>query len=88
MSESVEEMNEAHAELGRKAAELALQVLENLDVSEIPVASAVSLLKFGIELERKALLGTESDGDGAVDPFEALAKAMGQAAPEQDSGEG
>lgn len=75
MSDPVEEMNELHVALGRKAAELAMGVLESLDVEEIPVATAVSLLKFGVELERKALLGAEADGDGA-DPFDALAKAL------------
>ena len=78
----VEEMNELHVEIGRKAAKLALEVLEVLDPSEIPVASAVSLLKFGVDLERKALLGAEDDG-GAEDPFESLVKAM---APEAEKG--
>lgn len=80
MSESVEAMNELHVSLGRKAAELAMQVLEHLDVSEIPVATAVALLKFGVELERKALLGVESDAAG-VDPFEALSKALAGGQP-------
>lgn len=74
-ADNVEAMNTAHAELGRKAAELALQVLEGVSIDDIPVASAVSLLKFGVELERKALLGAEADG-GGVDPFDALAKLM------------
>ena len=88
MSDPVEEMNELHVELGRKAAELAMQVLESVDVADIPVATAVSLLKFGVELERKALLGAEADGDGS-DPFDALAKAMGgqQSTPEKDKPE-
>jgi hypothetical protein len=75
MSDQIEAMNELHVELGRKAAELAMQVLESLNVQDIPVATAVSLLKFGVELERKALLGTEEDSDGG-DPFDALATAM------------
>ena len=83
MSDPVEEMNELHVELGRKAAELAMQVLEAIDPSEIPVASAVSLLKFGVELERKALLGAEADGQEA-DPFEALAKALAGGQPEDE----
>jgi hypothetical protein len=75
-------MNELHVELGRKAAELAMQVLESVNVVDIPVATAVSLLKFGVDLERKALLGAEADG-GDVDPFDQLAKAIGgEAAPE------
>ena len=78
----IEEMNELHVEIGRKAAELALTVLETIDPSEIPVASAVSLLKFGVDLERKALLGAE-DGADDGDPFESLVKAM---APEAEKG--
>lgn len=79
----IEEMNELHVELGRKAAELAMQVLESVNVADIPVATAVSLLKFGVDLERKALLGAEADSDGS-DPFDALAKAMsGEAAKEE-----
>lgn len=71
---TVESMNELHIELARKAARLAIKVLEGAEVREFPVASAVSLLKFGVDLERKALLGVEPD-DGA-DPFDALAAAM------------
>jgi hypothetical protein len=70
----VEEMNELHVELARKAAKLAMEVLESVSAGDIPVASAVALLKFGVDLERKALLGVEPDG--VVDPFEALSKAM------------
>lgn len=73
--DSVESMNELHVELGRKAAELAMGVLESVDVADIPIATAVALLKFGVELERKALLGSEHDV-GAADPFDALTKAM------------
>jgi hypothetical protein len=80
----IEEMNTLHVDLGRKAAELAMQVLETINPVDIPVATAVALLKFGVELERKALLGVEADGDGA-DPFDALAKAMGgQPAPDEE----
>jgi len=78
----VAEMNETHVELGRKAAELAMEVLESLSVADIPVATAVSLLKFGVDLQRKALLGVEVDGES--DPFDALAKALGgEAVPEK-----
>ena len=73
----IEAMHQTHIRLGRKAAELAMQVLEGVDPADIPVASAVSLLKFGVDLERKALLGAEVDG-GDVDPFEDLVKAMTQ----------
>lgn len=79
----IEEMNELHVELGRKAAELAMEVLESVSVADIPVATAVSLLKFGVDLERKALLGAESDA-ADEDPFNALAKAMGDPAPEKE----
>ena len=74
--DSVAAMNELHVDLGRKAAELAMDVLKSLDVAEIPVATAVALLKFGVELERKALLGVGQDG-GEVDPFDALANLAG-----------
>ena len=85
VADPVEAMNELHVQLGRKAAELAMQVLEQLDVTEIPVATAVALLKFGVELERKALLGSESDAGDGVDPFDALAKAVaGQSPPSGD----
>lgn len=70
----IETMNDLHVALGRKAAELAMEVLTALDVNDIPVATAVSLLKFGVDLERKALLGVEADGEN--DPFEALTKAL------------
>lgn len=70
----VEVMNGLHVDIGRKAAELALAVLEALQPADIPVASAVALLKFGVDLERKALLGAEDDA--VVDPFAALATAL------------
>lgn len=72
---AIEKMNALHVEIGEKAAELALQVLEAVKPEDIPVASAVSLLKFGVELQRKALLGAEDDA-GEDDPFDALAKAL------------
>jgi ABC-type uncharacterized transport system substrate-binding protein len=76
-------MNETHVEIGERAAELAMQVLESINPADIPVATAVSLLKFGVELQRKALLGVEADADGG-DPFEALAKALGGQPPEKE----
>jgi hypothetical protein len=74
MSSQIEKMNELHVELGRKAAEKAMAVLSSLGTDEIPVATAVALLKFGVELERKALLGAEPDH--ASDPFDSLAKVL------------
>ena len=84
--DAIEVMNELHVELGRKAAEKAMEVLESLGVDEIPVATAVALLKFGVELERKALLADEDGDDDGEDPFEALAKAAagGQEPKEED----
>jgi len=82
VSDPIEVMNETHVEIGERAAELAMQVLESISPADIPVATAVSLLKFGVELQRKALLGAEPDGES--DPFDALAKALGgEAAPEK-----
>ena len=78
----IEEMNESHVELGRKAAELAMEVLAAVKVADIPVATAVSLLKFGVDLQRKALLGVEADGEN--DPFDALSKALGGQPPAPD----
>jgi len=74
-ADDVEVMNALHVDLGRKAAGLAMDVLSSLDVADIPVATAVSLLKFGVELERKALIGVEGDA-AASDPFAALAAAL------------
>jgi hypothetical protein len=68
--DSIAEMNELHVELGRKAAEKAMEVLNNVALADIPVATAVALLKFGVELERKALLGVEVDAES--DPFDQL----------------
>lgn len=86
MTDQIEQMNDLHVELGRKAAELAMQVLESLEVSEIPVATAVSLLKFGVDLERKALGQTEDDGE--TDPFAALAGAMSGKQEYQEDSDG
>jgi len=82
--DSIEKMNELHIKLGRKAAEKAMSVLDHLGVDEIPVATAVSLLKFGVDLERKAL-GQADDGD-AADPFDLLTKAMGVQSEEKEGG--
>jgi hypothetical protein len=79
----IEEMNELHVDLGRKAAELAMQVLESASVADIPIATAVALLKFGVELERKALLGAEADDDGG-DAFDALAGMLAGQPPTPD----
>lgn len=71
----LEAMNTLHVDIGRKAAVLAMQVLQTTDPKDIPFASAVALLKFGVELERKALLGADDDG-ATSDPFESLVKTM------------
>lgn len=68
-------MNALHVEIGKTAAELALKVLESANVADIPIPAAVSLLKFGVDLQRKALLGAEDAGD-APDPFADLAKTL------------
>ena len=81
--DAIAAMHKLHVSLGRKAAELAMRVLDNADLDEIPFPAAVSLLKFGVELERKALLGVE-DGDGSeVDPFDELAKALTKQEPKE-----
>lgn len=64
-------------DLGRRAMKLAMDVLDRVDPADIPVAVAVQLLKFGADLERRAMLGIEPDP--ADDPFDALAKAMSSA---------
>lgn len=80
-ADSIAEMNEIHVKLGRKAAEKAMEVLDALNIADIPVATAVALLKFGVDLERKALLGVEVDAES--DPFDALLKGGQPAAPEE-----
>ena len=72
--EQLREMYELHRDLGRRAMTLAMTVLDNADPAEIPVNVAVQLLKFGADLERRALLGIEPDDD--ADPFKELAKAV------------
>lgn len=72
--EQVRQMYELHRDVGRAAMQKALAVLNAIDVKDIPVNTAVQLLKFGAELERRAVLGIEPDkGD---DPFDALSQAM------------
>lgn len=87
VDDSVAAMTVKHAELGRKAAELALDVLESVSLDDIPVASAVALLKFGVELERKSLLGADDDDDDG-DPFDALAKALTNPVGDEEPREG
>lgn len=65
------QMWEAQRDLGRKAMGLALRALDNADPATIPVNIAVQLLKLGADLERRAMLGIEPEGDD--DPFSKLA---------------
>lgn len=83
--DQVEEMNDLHVELGRKAAQLAINVLDTIDLMDMPLPSVVALLRFGVELERKALLGSEQEEDD-VDPFEALSKALVGGSDKKDGG--
>jgi hypothetical protein len=76
--EQVRQMYELHRAVGRAAMTKALAVLDALDINDIPVNVAVQLLRFGAELERRAVLGIEPDA-GADDPFDALVKAMSEA---------
>lgn len=73
-AEELRQMYELHRDLGRRAMQKAMQVLDQLDPEDIPVNVAVQLLKFGADLERRALLGIEPDAEH--DPFDQLAKAM------------
>lgn len=73
-AEAVRKMYELHRDLGRKAMTKAMAALDATDPLEIPVNVAVQLLKFGADLERRAVLGIEPDGDD--DPFSALAGAL------------
>jgi hypothetical protein len=73
-AEAVKAMYELHRDLGRRAMQLAMAVLDRTPPEDIPVGIAVQLLKFGADLERKALLGIEPDGE--ADPFGVLAGAL------------
>jgi hypothetical protein len=73
--DELREMYELHRNLGRRAMQKAMQVLDMTEPGDIPVNVAVQLLKFGADLERRALLGIEPDDDH--DPFDQLAKAIG-----------
>ena len=64
----------APAIVGRKALTKAMDVLDNMNVADIPIEVAVRLLKFGADLERKAVLGIEPDGDD--DLFSQLAGSL------------
>ena len=75
--QQVRDMYELHRAVGRAAMTKALAVLDALDVSDIPVNVAVQLLRFGAELERRAVLGIEPDA-GADDPFDDLVRAMSE----------
>lgn len=75
-AEQLREMYELHRTVGRAAMTKALAVINQLDLADIPVNVAVQLLKFGAELERRALLGVGSEDDDGDDPFDALAKAL------------
>lgn len=76
--DQIKQMWDQHVKLGRKAVDIAMKVLDQIDVNDVPVQVAVQLLKFGVEVERRALLGVEPDESGE-DPFEALARAAGEA---------
>lgn len=73
-AEAVRSMWEAQRTLGRKAMDLAIRAIDNADPASIPVNVAVQLLKLGADLERRAMLGIEPDGE--ADPFSALAGAL------------
>jgi hypothetical protein len=72
--EAVREMYELHRDVGRKSLQIALAVLDSTNPADIPINVAVQLLKFGAELERRAVLGIEPEGDD--DPFAALSGAL------------
>lgn len=74
-AEAVRQMYELHRDVGRKALTKALDAIDQMDAADIPIAVAVQLLKFGADLERRAVLGIEPDGED--DPFSALAGALG-----------
>ena len=69
--DAVREMYELHVQVGRAALAKALAAIDLIDPKDIPLNVAVQLLKFGADLERRALLGIEPDGE--ADPFGTLA---------------
>jgi hypothetical protein len=70
----VKAMYVLHRDVGRAAMTKALEAINLMEPADIPIAVAVQLLKFGADLERKAVLGIEPDGDD--DPFSRLAGAL------------
>ena len=70
-AEAVKLMYELHVDVGRRALQKALAAIDLMDPADIPINVAVQLLKFGADLERRALLGIEPDHDD--DPFRTLA---------------
>ena len=72
----VKAMHDKHVDVARKAVDIAMRVLDAIDPDDVTAAVAVQLLKFGVESERKALLGVEPDED--VDPFADLEKAAAE----------
>lgn len=73
-AEAVKAMWELQRDVGRKALTKAMQALDQMDVDDIPANVAVQLLKLGADMERRAVLGIEPDGED--DPFGALAGAL------------
>lgn len=73
-AEQVKAMYELHRDVGRAALQKAMAVLDQIDAADIPIAVAVQLLKFGADLERKAVLGIEPDAE--TDPFQKLSGAL------------
>jgi ferric-dicitrate binding protein FerR (iron transport regulator) len=74
-AEAVKEMYELHVAVGRAALTKALAAINLMEPADIPINVAVQLLKFGADLERRALLGIEPDGED--DPFGTLAGRLG-----------
>lgn len=74
-AEAVKAMYELHVDVGRKALQKALAAIDLMDPKDIPINVAVQLLKFGADLERRALLGIEPEGED--DPFGTLAGRLG-----------
>jgi len=72
---AVREMYELHVQVGRAALSKALAAIDAMKPADIPIAVAVQLLKFGADLERRALLGIEPEGED--DPFGTLAGRLG-----------